>query len=104
MWGRTHVVQYRTFNIRLIREAVALAESDLDDESCIREIVRLRSTAMASDDPISFEFQVQKCMLGNQCYYPDDKKLLRLRRRYWKGTTGRNSSIRLLEKRRRGRR
>ena len=36
-------------------EAIRLAESDLDDESCIREIVRLRSTAMASEDPLSLE-------------------------------------------------
>lgn len=98
--GRTQVVQYRVFNVRLIREAIALAESDLDDETCIREIVRLRSTAMASKDPLSFEFQVQKCMLGSQCYYPDDATLLGLRRRYWEHISGENSTIRFLEKRR----
>ncbi len=102
--GRTHVVEYRAFNIRLIQEAIALAESDLDDDSCIREIVRLRSTAMASEDPLSFEFQVQKCMLGNQCYYPDDARLLRLRRRYWEKTTGKNSSLRFLGKQSQSRR
>ena len=55
---------------------------------------------MASRDPLSFEFQVQKCMLGSQCYYPDDATLLGLRRRYWENISGENSTIRFLGKRR----
>jgi hypothetical protein len=96
--GRTQMIEHRIFNIRLIQEAIALAESDLDDQACLRETVGLRAAAMASDDPLFFEFQVQKCMLGSQCYYPDDPMLVGARRRYWKNTTGKNSSLRLLEK------
>jgi U32 family peptidase len=101
--GRAQVVEYRVYNIGLIREAIALAESDLDDETCIREIVRMQSTSMASEDPLSFEFQVQKCMLGSQCYYPDDARLVRLRRRYWENASGENSSIRFVGERRQSR-
>jgi hypothetical protein len=56
----------------------------------------MQSTSMASKAPLSFEFQVQKSMLGNQCYYPDDARLVRQRRRYWDNTSGEKSSIRFV--------
>jgi len=85
--GRTLPLPARLAHLELLRGAVAIAESDLDDATAYRKTMELRAAHLGYGDPVSAALEVEQCMMGAMCYYPDDPRLVALREAYWQRRT-----------------
>jgi hypothetical protein len=62
-----------------------IAESDVDDDEYYRSIIALRAGTLAAGNEVSAALELEQCMMGAMCYYPDDPELVARRERYWQG-------------------
>jgi hypothetical protein len=81
--GRTLPLAARVQHTQLLKRAVAVALSPVDDAEYARSMIALRAKSLAAGDPVAASLELEQCMLGCMCYYPDDPGLVERRERYW---------------------
>lgn len=92
--GRTLPLEARVHHLSLLRCAVEIAESDVDDDEYYRSIMALRAGALAAGNEVSAALELEQCMMGSMCYYPDDPELVARREVYWQGRLSEAARVR----------
>jgi hypothetical protein len=82
--GRTAELEDRLFDISVVKNALEVAQSEISDDEMLRRMIKIRSGMFGTIIPRFRKIQHELCMLGNNCYYPDDALLIKKRKDYFK--------------------